>query len=146
MKIGLDLLNWKPRKWNYYRLNKKRLSLQVSQHFIFYHYHYTPAPPKVEWGYTGFTPMSVRPSVHLSIHSSVCRQGFQNFLKIFLAQFISFSWRTPTCVAHDCKIEIFIGYFWMRWVVIRVGVYCPHSLAQLVYLGGIFENMLFTIC
>ena len=36
-----------------------------------------------------------------------------------------FSWRIPTCVAHDCKIEIFIVYFWMRWVVIRAWVYCP---------------------
>ena len=44
-----------------------------------------------------------------------------------------FSWRIPTCVAHDCKIEIFIGYFWMRWVVIRMGVYCPHLWAQLVW-------------
>ena len=43
-----------------------------------------------------------------------------------------FSWRIPNCVAHDCKIEIFIGYFWMRWVVIRAGVYCPHLWAQLV--------------
>ena len=44
--------------------------------FVFHEYNYTPAQPiaKVEWGYTGFTPMSVRPSV--------CRQGFQNFLKI----------------------------------------------------------------
>ena len=80
--------------------------------------------------------------------------GFRNFLKKQLAQFISylaftligwvswplyifvflasFSWRIPTCVAHDCKIEIFIGYFWMRWVVIRAGVYCPHLWAQLV--------------
>ena len=40
-----------------------------------------------------------------------------------------FSWRIPTCVAHDYKIEILIGYFWMRWVVIRVGVYCPHLWA-----------------
>ena len=45
-----------------------------------------------------------------------------------------FSWRIPTCVAHDCKIEIFIAYFWMRWVVIRVGVYCSHLWAQLVYV------------
>ena len=47
-----------------------------------------------------------------------------------------FAWRTPTCVAHDCKIEIFIGYFWRRWVVIRAGVYCPHfghSLLSPVY-------------
>ena len=43
-----------------------------------------------------------------------------------------FSWRIPTCVAHDCKIEIFIGHFWMRWVVIRAGLYCPHLWAQLV--------------
>ena len=51
------------------------------------------------------------------------------YIFVFLA---SFSWRIPTCVAHDCKIEIFIGYFWMRWVVIRAGVYCPHLWAQLV--------------
>ena len=43
-----------------------------------------------------------------------------------------FSWRIPICVAHNCKIEIFIGYFWMKWVVIRAGVYCPHLWAQLV--------------
>ena len=30
------------------------------------------------------------------------------------------------------QIEIFVGYFWMRWVVIRAGVYCPHLWAQLV--------------
>ena len=28
---------------------------------------YTPAPLKVEWGYTGFTPMSVSPSVRPSV-------------------------------------------------------------------------------
>ena len=33
--------------------------------------HYTPAPPKVERGYTGFTLMSVRPSVRLSVRLSV---------------------------------------------------------------------------
>ena len=44
-----------------------------------------------------------------------------------------FSSRIPTCVAHDCKIEIFIGYIWMRWVMIRAGVYCPHLRAQLVW-------------
>ena len=38
---------------------------------------YTPVPPKVDWGFTGFTPMSVCPSVR----PSVCRQGFRNFLK-----------------------------------------------------------------
>ena len=38
---------------------------------------YTPAPLKVDWGYTGFTPMSVHPSVP----PSVCRQGFQNFFE-----------------------------------------------------------------
>ena len=32
-----------------------------------------------------------------------------------------FSRRNPTCVAQDCKIEIFIRYFWMRWVVIKAG-------------------------
>ena len=46
--------------------------------------YYTPAPPKVEGGYTGFTLMSVRLSVR------PCRQGFRNFLKKPLAQFISY--------------------------------------------------------
>ena len=41
------------------------------------------------------------------------------YIFVFLA---SFSWRIPTCVARDCKIEIFIGYFWMRWVVIKAEV------------------------
>ena len=85
----------------------------------------------------------------------ICRKwGFRNFLKKLFAQFISylafnlmgwvswplyifvflalFSWRIPTCVARDCKIEIFIGYFWMRWVVVRARVYCPQLWAQLV--------------
>ena len=51
------------------------------------------------------------------------------YIFVFLA---SFSWRIPTCVAHNCKIKIFIGYFLMRWVVIRAGVYCPHLWAQLI--------------
>ena len=54
---------------------------------------YTPAPPKVERGYTGFTLMSVRPSVcpsvRPSVRPSVCRQGFRNFSRKLLAQFIS---------------------------------------------------------
>ena len=51
------------------------------------------------------------------------------YIFVFLA---SFSWRIPTCVAHVCKIEIVVGYFWMRWIVIRAEVYCPHLWAQLV--------------
>ena len=43
----------------------------------------SPAPPKVEWGCTGFTPMSVCPSVWRQL-------GFRNFLKKLLAQFISY--------------------------------------------------------
>ena len=39
-------------------------------------------------------------------------------------------------VLHGCKIEIFIGYLWMRWIVIRAGVYCPHLWAQLVKSGS----------
>ena len=35
------------------------------------HIYYTPAPPKVERGYTGFTLMSVRPSVCPSVRPSV---------------------------------------------------------------------------
>ena len=46
--------------------------------------YYTPAPPKVRWGYTGFTPMSVRPSVRPSVD-----KVSGTFWKKLLAQFIS---------------------------------------------------------
>ena len=37
------------------------------------------------------------------------------------------------CSYHnDLKIGLFVGYFLMGWVLIRVGVYCPHLWAQLV--------------
>ena len=64
------------------------------------------------------------------------KMGFlEPFEKLF-AQFISYLAFT-LMVAHDCKIEIFIGYFWMRWVVIRAGVCCPHLWAQLVCSSGV---------
>ena len=62
---------------------------QVSMKFESYFYHYTPAPPKVEWGYTGFTPMSVRPSVRPSFRPSVDKVS-GTFWKKLLAQFISY--------------------------------------------------------
>ena len=45
--------------------------------------------------------------------------------------------------------SLFIGYFWMRWVVIRAGVYCPHLWAQLVDFDYINQGCciaLFTQC
>ena len=60
---------------------------------------YTPAPRKVEWGYTGFTPMSVRPSVR----PSVCRKFSGTFWKKLLAQFISYLAFT------------LLGLFWVSW-------------------------------
>ena len=183
-------------------------------------YYFTPAPSKVERGHTGFTP---------DVCPSVCRQGFQNFLKKVLALFISYlastimgwvSWplfifvilpsflalcwpniwpkmgipelfektidsihfipgiypygvslltpvhfRDPSLIfgplvaknlAENGVSRIFFkkllvpfitwylaftvsgifgwGYFWMKWVVIRAGVYCTHLWAQLVSL------------
>ena len=46
------------------------------------------------------------------------KMGFPELLKIYWLNSV-FSWSIPTCVTHYCKIEICIGYFWMRWVVIR---------------------------
>ena len=40
---------------------------------------YTSAPPKVEWGYTGFTPMSVRPSVRPSVNNTSRFRYLQQF-------------------------------------------------------------------
>ena len=47
-------------------------------------YNCSPAPPKVKWGYTGFTAMSVRPSVRPSVDKVSGK-----FWK-FLAQFIPY--------------------------------------------------------
>ena len=52
---------------------------------------------------------------------------------VFLASFSALWWpNIPTCVTHDCKIENFIRYFWMRWEVIRAGVDCFHLWAHRV--------------
>ena len=84
--------------------------------------------------------MSLLTPIHFPVHSLIfgplvakylAEKGFLKLLKKLLAQF-SVSWRIPTCVAHDCKIEIFIGYIWMRWVVIRAGVYCLHFWHSLI--------------
>ena len=128
----------------------------------------------------------------LSVRPSVCRQGFRNFLKKLLAQFISnlaftlmgwvcwplyifvflasFSalwwpniWSKIGFLEFKKKqlwvpfltylaftlmgwvswplfifvflapIEIIVGYFWMRWLVIRAWVYCPHLWTLLVF-------------
>ena len=43
-------------------------------------------------------------------------------------------------LTHFRVPRLFIGYFWMRWVVIRAGVYCPHLWAQLVCLLQFFAT------
>ena len=119
---------------------------------------YTPAPPKVEWGYTWFTPMSVHPYTmdmknHLrtqitlyeedknypiwrrqerrskyavqlaswqlrsnSPKTSVCRQGFRNFLKKVLAQFISYlAFTLMGWVSWPLFIFVFLASFLALW-------------------------------
>ena len=39
----------------------------------------------------------------------------------------------PYGVSLLTPIQFCVGYFWMRWVVIRAGKYCPHLWAQLVF-------------
>ena len=76
------------------------------------HYYYTPAPPKVEWGYTGFTPMSV----HLSVRLSICRQGFRIFFEKLLAQFISYLTFYPYGVSlWALFIFVFLAPFLALW-------------------------------
>ena len=73
---------------------------------------HTPARPKVEWGYTGFTLMSVRPSVC----PSVCRQGCRNFLKKLLAQFISYlAFTLMGWVFWSLLISVFLASFLAFW-------------------------------
>ena len=70
----------------------------------------------VEWGYTGFTPMSVRPSVHPSVRPSICRQGFQIFFKNLLAQSISYLVFTLMgWVSWPLFIFVFLASFLALW-------------------------------
>ena len=79
--------------------------------------YYTPAPPKVEWGHTGFTPMSGRPSVRSSVRPSVCRQGFPGtFKKKLLAQFISYlAFILMGWVSWPLFIYVFLASFSALW-------------------------------
>ena len=61
---------------------------------------------------SGFTPMSVRPSVR----PSVCRQGFRNFLKKLLAQFISYlAFTLMGWVSWPLDIFVFLASFSALW-------------------------------
>ena len=57
------------------------------------------------------------------------------------------AWRSNMGLVHlcntqnDCKIGIFLEYFWIRWVMIRAGEDCPHLWAQLV---GILDHLWLT--
>ena len=66
-------------------------------------------------GYTGFTPMSC-PSVCPSVSPSVCRQGFGNFLKKLLAQFISYlAFTLMGWVSLPLYILVFLALFSALW-------------------------------
>ena len=68
-----------------------------------------PAPPKVEWGYTGFTPMSVCPSVWRIL-------GFRNFLKRLLAPYTSFlAFTLMGWVSWPIYIFVFLASFSALW-------------------------------
>ena len=72
-------------------------------------FHYTPAPSKVEWRYTGFTQ-------RLSVHPLVCRQGFWNFLKKLLAHFISYlAFNLLGWVSWLLFIFVFLASFLALW-------------------------------
>ena len=74
---------------------------------------YTPAPPKVEWRYLD-SPRCL--SVHLSVHPSICRQGFRNFLKKLLAHFIScLAFTLMGWVSWPLLIFVFLASFLALW-------------------------------
>ena len=76
---------------------------------------YTPAPPKVEWGYTGFTPMSVCPSVRLSVRPSVDKVS-ETFWKKLLAQFILYlAFTLMGWVSWPLFIFVFLASFLALW-------------------------------
>ena len=68
---------------------------------------YTPAPPKVERGYTGFTLMSVRPSVRPSVrlYESTCIGYYLCTLNTNWIHFVYWIYPTIQCVEH-----VYIGY------------------------------------
>ena len=64
----------------------------------------------------------------------------QNNAIIFLEKLFTQKVSHLCSTRNDCKIGIFVGYIWIRWVVIRAGVYCPHLWAlqgsTLSFLAG----------
>ena len=98
-------------------------------------YHYTPAPPKVEWGYTGFTQMSVRPVDKVS----------GTFWKKLSAQFISYLEFNPYGVSHLIPIHFRVPSLIFDPLVVKYlaengvsGTFWKKILAQLIsYLAFI---------
>ena len=73
-------------------------------------HYYTPAPPKVEWGYTGFIWMSVHPSVRPSVD-----KVSGTFWKL-LAQFISYlAFTLMGWVSWPLFIFVFLASFLALW-------------------------------
>ena len=84
---------------------------------------YTPRSTEGEWGYTGFTRMSVGPSV--------CRHGFRNFLKKILAQFISYlAFTLVGWISSPLFIFAFLASFFGPLVAKYSGAFWKKLLAQ----------------
>ena len=98
---------------------------------------WTPAPPKAEWGYTGFTP-DVCPSVSPSVRPSPCRKGSRNFLSKLLAQFIPYLACTLMgWVSWPLFIFVFLASFLALWwpnICVKMGFPEPFEklLAQFI--------------
>ena len=74
---------------------------------------YTPAPPEVEWGYTGFTLMSLCPSVHPYIRPPPVDKVSGTFWKKLLGQLISYlAFTLMGLVSWTLFIFVFLASFW----------------------------------
>ena len=109
--------------------------------------YYTPAPPKVEWRYTGFTPMSVRPSPRPSL-----RPPFRpyvdkfsgTFWKKLLAQFISYlAFTLMGWVSWPLFIFVFLASFlvlcWSNiWPKMRFPELFEKTIGPIHFIPGIY--------
>ena len=113
----------------YFVLFFKSGNKSTHQAYICYHF-YTPAPPKVKWGYTGFIPMSVRPSDGRNILKKTI--GYINFIPGIYPYVVSLltpiHFRVPGRIVGPLVAENGVsGIFWKNVVLTLSMVYISAS-------------------
>ena len=104
--------------------------------------HYTPAPPKVERGYTGFTLMSVRPSVCPSVCPSVGKVSAtfrENYWLNSFHPWDLYLWgKSLDPCRFSCSCRIFGPLVAKNWLKIGVSAIFAKTVGSIHFIPGIY--------